>query len=152
MAERILRDYDCCVECLTTPPTQQITKDHMIAKMMGKDHPEILRDLVMNRRNLAPLCTPDHRKVDKLKFREYRLKGVTGLVVFLAEDYPLSPNEDIQNAQRRQLHFLLNGLAEKIGSLNGDAPRVFKNDYERAQYFANLYANKLALDLSSNGC
>lgn len=149
MERRLLRTYDCCLKCSEVSNKSarrigirgiRITYDHIIAKLMGKDHPNVLGSLVSNNLNLAPFCWDDHRELDRYKFRAYRLNGVTGLVVYLGKDYPRSSQPELQLTENWQIGKLLFGVAANIQSLNGDTPQVYREDYERALERALSYA------------
>jgi hypothetical protein len=132
MAEVLLCDVDVCVECLRTKANCFLTRDHTIAQMMGKDHPLILAGLVRDRVNITPICRAAHRHVDRNKFRAYFDSGVSGLVTFLDNGYPKSPDPELLILQRRQLVYLFGNMISRINYLNGDTPRAFKDDYKRA--------------------
>ena len=133
LGELYLKDYQRCIGSLAEPTSQQpVTLDHVFPKISGKEHKQILGELVHNRRNWAPLCIPEHRRVDRVKIKEYREGGVSGLVSFIGEHYPQSPSEEILGVQRRQFAFLFSELAKTIQELNGDADRRFKEDYIKA--------------------
>lgn len=121
MAEKFLRDYQCCLDCLTT---SQITKDHIVPKLVGKVHSEILKELVLNRRNLAPLCIDHHRRIDRLKFKAYATNGLAGLINFLGENYPMCSIEEILLVQRSQFNFIFSEIADKINVLDSDISRL----------------------------
>jgi hypothetical protein len=90
----LLKKLDCCIECLTK---EDRTKDHIVGKAMAKVHPFVFGSFVYSDKNLAPLCEPDHQKADRNKIREFKERGVSGLINYLGEDsgYPKSPSERI---------------------------------------------------------
>lgn len=127
-----LRDFDFCVQCLAKPADSSITTDHIIAKSIAKEHTLLLGGLVFNRRNEARVCWRDHRRIDQRKFRAYQNGGVSGLIIFIADHYPVCDYEQLLITARRQFAFLFSHISDKICAMNGDVPKLSRDDYKRA--------------------
>lgn len=144
----LMVDFRTCLDCLSGPPRTPITEDHMVAKYMGKVHPDVLGPVVPNRKNRAPLCWIDHTKVERQKRKKFESDGVNGIVLYLANNYPRNATGELLLVEDGQIAYILERIAENINGLNGDAPRIYKENYERAMDNAFTYCERLRREMS----
>lgn len=141
--ERVLiRTLPFCMRCSTGADK---TVDHMFAKYLFTRHSNVLAGVVFSSKNEAPFCWSDHQWVERRKLKRYQEKGLAGVVLYVAKDYPRSPNEYIKELHEAQIADLLRRIAVNIDSLNGDIKKPSRDDYKRAQDIALEYSGALLL-------
>lgn len=146
----LLRNAGRCVRCLAEPRGRFINIDHAVPKVAGRNHRLLLRDVVRDPQNLVPLCFGEHRVIDRGKISAYWQQGISGVVRFIGEEYPQSPDPLLLAVQRRQFAYIMDLIAKQVTRLNGDAPREFRDDYERAKDAALRFAEVFSTPLDSS--
>lgn len=127
-----------CVWCLIEENRKNgkfMTRDHLVPELACRDFPRSLGfesgiDLARLDVNLLTLCSLCHRKIDnnnkrvktteegplqtQSKMKEYRMHGMEGLVRYLSDVYPRSPDQDFLERQEKQFTDLFVTLSNKI--------------------------------------
>jgi hypothetical protein len=132
VGERLLLYYKQCLCCELTGPRRVITHDHSIPKVTRSDHGLVVKQLSADPRNIAPVCEPHHKGIDRNKFKQFYNNGIAGLIGYLGSGYPEGIDPEMRLVWLCQREYLISGLVDRLEGLNGDAPNKFREDYHRA--------------------
>ena len=132
-----------CILCNKVAPPD--SKDHVFPQCAYKMHPQVFAGIVYSRDNEVPLCSGHHDDVDRNalnKLDAFKNQKLVGLVAYVAEGYPRSPDYRIRIVQFEQWVRLFTRLKNKIWSLNGDSTSEYEYTGYLIDYFLNKWASK----------
>lgn len=118
----------------------KLTKDHIIPKVAGRDHPKVLLPLISAQENAVRLCRHHHDLVDRDKIFIYSRWKVIGLVNQIAL-YPRATEPLVLGIQLRQWMQLFTGIRTNLTNpnLNGGVETKTKEEYLRAADIADMH-------------
>ncbi len=104
--------------------------DHIFPKCAYRKDPEVFAGVIfaVDNLNLAPVCNDHHDEVDRnfpSKFTAYKKQGLVGLTLWIANEYPRSPDYRIRIVQFEQWQKLFTRIRNNIWSLNGNSTPLY---------------------------
>jgi hypothetical protein len=132
-----------CILCNDVAEPESV--DHIFPQCAYRMHPRVFAGIVHSpdNINIVPLCNSHHDDVDRNEmnklsaFREHKL---IGLIAYVADDYPRSPDYRIRSVQFDQWIKLFTRVKNQIWSLNGDSTPEYECAGNLVDYFLNKWA------------
>lgn len=136
MQERLLSRYNRCLEGCTKRGSNIITTgDHVVPLQVGIEHPT-LKSVVSHAKNKIRHCWDHHAKLEIDKTRAYKESGITGLVTYIANEYPDADRMEAKLLRLEHLATILSIAARRLSLPNETTPEEFKEDYHMAASIA----------------
>lgn len=146
---RLSRPVDGCLVCYRADTRTNgssgdnfITQDHIIPRVVMKDHALVLGSLRQFRDNKFPVCRYDHTFIDGHKIPAYARSGLMGLIEYVAEGYPRAVSPKAREMQAGQLVALFSEIQRLCSAVRGpDFSSAAYQYYNRVSQVAGVYVH-----------